>query len=78
MSTEETTSTKDDRERCKGENCPNSHCPVCGECDGVEWIPCAECKGTATVECICEGMGGNLHCAYGCDELAEATKNRET
>ena len=55
---------------CKGETCPKPHCPVCGECDQVQWVPCVECHGYGTIECICEGVGGEYVCGYGCDELA--------
>lgn len=47
------------------------HCPVCGE--DMEW---EECKGEdfdfcdGTINCICEGMGGEVVCPFGCDELA--------
>lgn len=55
---------------CVGEKCPKPHCPVCGECDQIQWVPCVECHGYGTIECICEGVGGEYICGYGCDELA--------
>lgn len=45
-------------------------CPECGE--EAEWVDCEECGGNATIECICEGMGGELKCSVNCEDKLDA------
>jgi hypothetical protein len=50
--------------------------PTCPECGGrADWKPCPECAGEGTVECLCEGDGGEYRCSLGCDdEVSEANR----
>lgn len=40
-------------------------CPACGE--PAEWRDCPECKREGTIECVCEGDGGEYYCPLGCE-----------